>query len=154
MTIAVREAVLEDLPGIADLFNQYRQFYEQANNPQVALQFIEQRFERKESVLLVAENSSTELMGFCQLYPSFCSVMACPIYILYDLFVTPSARGLGAGRRLLQAARHRACVDGKARMDLTTAHTNHNAQALYESEGWQRDQQFWMYTRTVDPLSD
>jgi hypothetical protein len=52
---------------------------------------------KRESVILVAEDERSALVGFCQLYPSFCSVEAKPIYVLYDLFVIPSARQSGAG---------------------------------------------------------
>lgn len=47
------------------------------------------------------------------------------------------------------AAEDRARTDGKARMDLTTARSNHGAQALYESLGWKRDEVFYAYSRRV-----
>ena len=99
--------------------------------------------------MLVAETPMHELVGFCQMYPSFCSVEAAPIYALYDLFVLPEARRLGVGRALLLAAEARAAVDGKVRMDLTTARTNLKAQSLYESLGWVRDEVFLAYNRRV-----
>ena len=90
-------------------------------------------------------------MGFCQLYPSFCSVIAQPIYTLYDLFVAPEARKSGAGRALMQAAHEHAKQHGFARLDLSTAGTNHKAQALYESLGWVRDEVFLYYNKAVSP---
>lgn len=147
MTLTTREARRGDLAAVASLFDQYRQFYEQAPDAALALQFITERFANKESVLLVAQDDAGALVGFCQLYPSFCSVEAKPIYVLYDLFVAPSARKTGAGRALMLAAEARARADGKARMDLTTAKTNRRAQALYESLGWVRDEVFYAYSR-------
>lgn len=147
MTLTTREARQGDMAAVASLFDQYRQFYEQAPDAALALQFITERFANKESVLLVAQDDAGALVGFCQLYPSFCSVEAKPIYVLYDLFVAPSARKTGAGRALMLAAEARARADGKARMDLTTAKTNHTAQALYESLGWVRDEVFFAYNR-------
>ena len=88
-------------------------------------------------------------MGFCQLYPTFCSVEAAPIYALYDLFVLPTARKLGVGKALLLAAEAKAIAEGKVRMDLTTAKTNLSAQSLYESLGWQRDNIFYAYNRNL-----
>ena len=149
MTLTTRAAQQADLPAVAQLFDQYRQFYAQAPDATLALQFITERFTRNESVLLVAADGTEALVGFCQLYPSFCSVEARPIYVLYDLFVAPAARTLGAGRALLQAAEARARHDGKARMDLTTAKTNLRAQALYESLGWVRDEVFYAYNKAV-----
>ncbi len=151
MSISTRSAVGADLPQIAALFDLYRQFYRQAPSPALARDFIEARFARGESVLLVAEGArgEGELAGFCQLYPSFCSVEAAPIYVLCDLFVAPGARRSGAGRALLLAAEARARDDGKARMDLTTARDNHGAQLLYESRGWKRDEVFYAYSRRI-----
>lgn len=149
MTTTTRPAQAADLPAIARLFDLYRQFYEQAADAQRAADFIRQRFERNESVILVAEDASGALVGFCQLYPSFCSVEALPIGVLYDLFVLHEARGQGAGRQLLLAAEARATADGLARLDLTTARTNTTAQRLYESLGWARDTVFLAYSRSL-----
>ena len=148
-TISTRNMLATDLPGLARLFDRYRQFYEQAPDLALAQQFITDRFTRQESVVLVAETPAHELVGFCQMYPSFCSVEAAPIYALYDLFVLPEARQLGVGRALLLAAEARAAANGKRRMDLTTARTNLKAQSLYESLGWVRDEVFFAYSRRV-----
>ena len=154
MPISVRAATQEDLPRIAELFDLYRQFYEQPANRELAQEFIEERFQNNESVLLVAQSRASEIVGFCQLYPTYCSVEAAPIYVLYDLFVTPAFRKCGAGRMLLLEAEARARTDGKVRMDLTTARTNHAAQALYESLGWVRDEIFYAYHRRVSTQSE
>jgi ribosomal protein S18 acetylase RimI-like enzyme len=138
-----------DLVSVAQLFDLYRQFYEQPPNPQLAYDFIHDRFRLGESVILLAESAEVGLLGFCQLYPTFCSVEAAPIYSLYDLFVIPEARKSGAGRQLLLAAEARAAADGKVRMDLTTAKTNLSAQSLYEALGWVRDEVFYAYNRQV-----
>lgn len=149
MSITIRAATDADLPAVAVLFDQYRQFYEQPADAPQALAFITERFARQESVVLVAEGDGPDLLGFCQLYPSFCSVEARPIYVLYDLFVAPAARQRGVGRHLLLVAEARARADGKLRMDLTTARSNHAAQALYESLGWVRDDVFLAYSRRL-----
>lgn len=149
MSISTRTATRDDLPRIAKLFDLYRQFYEQAPDLALAEKFIEARFLNKESVLLVAESAANEIVGFCQLYPTYCSVEAAPIYVLSDLFVIPAARHSGAGRMLLLAAEALAKAEGKARMDLTTARTNLAAQTLYESLGWTRDEVFYAYNRRI-----
>ena len=146
MNITTREARQSDIPGIAELFDQYRQFYEQPPDFALAQAFITERLSNRESVILVAERDDGRMLGFCQLYPTFCSVEAKPIYVLYDLFVHSSARMSGAGKNLLKAAEARAAADGKVRMDLTTAKTNKTAQSLYESLGWVRDEVFFSYS--------
>jgi ribosomal protein S18 acetylase RimI-like enzyme len=147
--ITTRLATLNDLPTIAALFDAYRQFYEQPADLALATQFIGERIRRSESVILLAENDQQEALGFCQLYPTFCSVEAKPIFALYDLFVQPSARQLGVGKLLLQAAEQHAQQSGFARMDLTTAKTNYAAQSLYEATGWVRDEVFLAYNKAI-----
>jgi ribosomal protein S18 acetylase RimI-like enzyme len=83
------------------------------------------------------------------MYPTFCSVAAAPILVLYDLFVTSAARRTGAGKALLLAAHAYAQQAGVVRMDLSTAKNNLAAQALYESLGWKKDTQFFTYSLSV-----
>jgi ribosomal protein S18 acetylase RimI-like enzyme len=146
--VTVRQARLADLDNIAPLFDAYRQFYEQPADLALATAFIGERMREGESTVLLAEDANGQAVGFCQLYPSFCSVAAAPIHVLYDLFVAKDARSSGTGRALMQAAQDFSEAAGSARMDLTTARTNSRAQALYESCGWQRDEVFLTYNWT------
>ena len=148
-TLHSRLATPSDLAAVAALFDAYRQFYEQTPDLPLATRFIAERMQQQQSIILVAEDDEQQLHGFCQIYPSFCSVQACSIYVLYDLYVAPSARRGGGGRLLLQAAEAHAQAHGIGRMDLTTARSNLPAQALYESLGWSRDQVFFAYNRAV-----
>jgi ribosomal protein S18 acetylase RimI-like enzyme len=145
--VVVRRAGEEDLPAVAVLFDAYRQFYERPADLQGARAYLQARLERAESVVFVAEDATGALVGFCQLYPTFCSVFMARIYVLYDLFVIPGARKAGAGRALLGAAERFAAEMGARRLELRTARTNLPAQALYESSGWQRDELFLGYSK-------
>lgn len=147
--VTVRQATLADIDSVANLFDAYRQFYEQVPNATLTKQFISERMNNRQSIILVAE-SDEKIVGFCQMYPTFCSVEAAPIMVLYDLFVSPQARKIGAGRELMLAAKDYAKVNGFTRLDLSTAKTNVHAQALYESLGWQRDSQFHYYSLKVN----
>ena len=147
--VHIRLATPADADTVAPLFDAYRQFYEQAPDLAGAKAFIAERLEREESVILLALDATQTAVGFCQLYPTFCSVDAAPIYTLYDLFVAPAARKTGAGRSLLMAAEATARTHGKVRMDLTTAHTNTTEQSLYESLGWTLDTVFRAYNKRV-----
>jgi ribosomal protein S18 acetylase RimI-like enzyme len=141
---AIRPAGVDDLDALAPLFDAYRRFYEQPGDVALASAFLHDRLERGDSTILVAEEAG-QLMGFCQLYPSWCSVAAGRIFVLYDLFVDPDARRAGVARALMRAAQAFARRAGAVRLDLTTARTNTRAQALYESEGWQLDDVFLSY---------
>jgi GNAT superfamily N-acetyltransferase len=152
-TVHTRVAGPAELDAIALLFDAYRQFYEQPADLALATRFIRARMENDESVILLASNEAGRALGFCQLYPSFCSVEAAPIYTLYDLFVSLDARRTGTGRALLLAAERHAAANGKVRMDLTTARTNRAAQSVYESLGWVRDEVFLSYSRRVQRIA-
>lgn len=147
--ISIKLAHFNDAAKIAPLFDAYRQFYDQIPNEELALNFLTSRLKNNESVILMAENADQQTVGFCQLYPSFCSVIAAPIYVLYDLFVDHKIRQLGVGKLLMQAAHQHALINGFARLDLTTAKDNFAAQALYESLGWTKDEIFYSYSKAV-----
>lgn len=149
MRVNVRTASSDDVGKLATLFDAYRQFYEQASDLSLATDYLFNRISRHESDILIAEDANGTAVGFCQLYPSFCSVIAAPIFVLYDLFVTPAVRKQGVARSLMLAAHAHAAGAGKARMDLATARSNVSAQRLYESLGWKRDEIFYVYNLDV-----
>lgn len=133
----IRDASVSDIGDIARLFDSYRQFYGFESDPEAAEKFIYERFQNDESKIFVAEDNGV-IKGFLQLYPSFCSVRAVKIYILYDLFVEPVTRGLGLGPRLMKRAAEYAIRQGAARLDLMTARDNYHAQHVYEKLGYEK----------------
>jgi ribosomal protein S18 acetylase RimI-like enzyme len=145
--ISTRLAEQQDIECVALLFDAYRQFYGQKADLSLAQAFIRDRIEKNESFVFVAENEAHEMLGFCQLYPTFCSVVAAPICALYDLYVKPETRKSGVGAALLLAAEQHAKQHGFVRMDLTTAKSNFPAQSLYKSLGWKRDDIFYAYSK-------
>ena len=150
MTAAhIHTATLADLPAVAQLFDAYRQFYQYPSDLALASTYIGQRLQKGESVILLACDGAGAALGFCQLYPTFCSLEAKPIYALYDLYVAPAARGAGVGNQLLLAAEQTARDHGMCRLDLTTAKTNTPAQAAYEALGWVRDELYFAYSKSV-----
>lgn len=142
--IHVRRATVADLDRLVPLFDGYRQFYRQPSNPDGARNFLEERFERSQSVIFLAFDG-TEAVGFTQLYPSFSSGAMQPIFILNDLFVAPAGRRCGTGSALLEAAAQYGRQVGALRLTLSTEHTNHIAQSVYERAGWKRDAAFCVY---------
>jgi ribosomal protein S18 acetylase RimI-like enzyme len=149
--VTTRRAVPADLDAIAPLYDAYRQFYEKPADLALARRFLDERFRKAESVIFVAEDAAGAVVGFTQLYPAFCSVAADRYYVLYDLFVKPSARGSGAGRALMEAAEAFGRQSGAARLELQTARTNVVGQSLYESCGWLRDNDFYVYAKALKP---
>jgi ribosomal protein S18 acetylase RimI-like enzyme len=142
----VRQAGSGDVDAVAPLFDAYRQFYQQPSDPALARAFIAERLARAESVIFLAERDG-QAVGFVQLYPLFSSTAARPrrLWLLNDLFVSPSARGSGVARALMDRARRLGEETGAAGLELATARTNAPAQRLYESLGWQQDELFLRY---------
>jgi len=142
----VRQAGLGDIDAVAPLFDAYRQFYQQPSDPALARAFIAERLARSESVIFLAERDG-QAVGFVQLYPLFSSTAARPrrLWLLNDLFVSPSARGGGVARALMDRARRLGEDTGAAGLELVTARTNAQAQRLYESLGWRHDDEFLRY---------
>jgi ribosomal protein S18 acetylase RimI-like enzyme len=146
--VSIERAGLRHIAEIAPLFDAYRRFYGQADDPR-ARSFLEERVQRGESVVLVARLLD-DAIGFCQLYPCFASVSLTRMFVLYDLFVTPRARRCGAAAALLRGAVDHAAGEGASHLMLQTAVTNLPAQRLYEREGWVRDNDFWVYEYRLD----
>jgi len=138
-------ATIKHTDTIAPLFDQYRQFYEQDANLEACRDYIRQRLENNQSVIFLARSDTGQGLGFTQLYRSFCSVAMREIIYLYDLYVAPEARRTGTGRALMDRARDYAGQRGAERLTLETHVSNTQAQALYESLGWEKDDEFLTY---------
>jgi len=149
--ITVRQALLSDLDALAPLFDSYRQFYGRPSDLNAAKEFLLARFNHGESVLFIAHEDN-QPVGFAQLYPSFSSVSLARIFVLNDLFVDEHARRKGVASTLMSAAVDYASSLGAIRVSLSTATTNEAAQRLYQSAGWKRDEQFFVYHVAVPPM--
>ena len=146
---SVRRAAPGDVPTVVPLFDAYRQFYDMPSDLPRANAYLQVRLRLGESVIFLAEDETKQAIGFCQLYFSFCSVFTARICILNDLFVTPAARGSGAGKALLGEAERHAAEAGSVRIVLQTARTNVQAQSLYESVGWMQNTVFFNYGKRL-----
>lgn len=146
----VRQATTEDLDHLADLFDHYRIFYNQASNPEGAKLYLSERIELKESVIFIAiDNRTDAIIAFTQLYPSFSSISMQRAWILNDLYVTENYRGQGIARLLLDMAKSHAKETKSKGLSLSTALDNEVAQKLYERNGFVRDEEFYHYDLNV-----
>lgn len=139
------------LEPLAELFDLYRQFYELAADRDLCRSYMQAQLQHNSSIVFLAIDDAQSAVGFTQLYPTFCSLAAGPIFVLYDLFVRPEARGQGIGRALMQRARRHAEESGALRIDLSTGKGNKPAHALYESLGYDRDYEFYSYSLDIKP---
>ena len=137
-----------NIPKLANLFNQYRIFYGEETNLQAATSFLQSRFKDKDSVILIAQENS-QIGGFIQLYPSFSSVGMQKIWILNDLFVATDFRRQNVARNLMKSAKKYAMETGALRIDLATQISNIYAQNLYESMGYTKNESFFYYSLSI-----
>ncbi|MGG0824748.1 GNAT family N-acetyltransferase [Paenibacillus turicensis] len=140
----VEQATIHDVPQLAILFDQYRVFYGQASDVEGAKQFLLDRFNHAESVILVAKDNAN-IVGFTQLYPTFSSISMQRSWILNDLYVAEEHRKQGIAEQLLEQAKRFAMITNAKGIALSTAPTNKQAQALYEKLGYVRDDEFYNY---------
>ena len=143
----IRQATPQDLEAVAQLFDQYRQFYRRAADLAAARAFIGNRLQNGDSIIFVVQaEPGGAIVGFTQLYPVFASLSIGRAFILNDLFVGSGARGLGLGRLLLARAAEYGRDTGARYLELSTETTNAAAQRLYEKMGWVRETGFLHYS--------
>ena len=141
----ITQVTTAELEAVVPLFDNYRVFYGQASDLDVARSFLAERIEKSESVILLAKDDEGQPVGFTQLYPSFSSVSAARTWVLNDLYVIDELRGQGIGRQLLNAARDYAVSTKAKGISLQTARDNTNAQKLYESVGYVKNTDYFSY---------
>ncbi|MEO8199122.1 MAG: GNAT family N-acetyltransferase [Gemmatimonadota bacterium] len=142
--MVIRRATLSDLEQVLPLFEAYRQFYHHPPDVAGARHFLNQRLLLEDSVIFLA-GPPERPTGFTQLYPIFSSVTCQPLWLLNDLYVIPGGRRSGVARGLMDRARDYAVETGACGIELATAHTNIDAQRLYESLGYRLDEVFRRY---------
>ncbi|SVB84771.1 uncharacterized protein METZ01_LOCUS237625 [marine metagenome] len=149
MKLVIERATIDDVTEVAKLFNAYRLFYNQHDDLALATEFLAERINNSESVIFYAKDVDGGYVGFTQLYPSFCSVSAQRIWILYDLYVAEDVRSNGIGTNLLNRAREFAEETIAKEILLDTARSNVKAQKLYESLGYEKDKEYLSYSLTI-----
>lgn len=128
----------EDIDSVAHLFDLYRQFYKQSPDLSAAKAFLQDRFNKGESIVLVAVIDE-RIAGFTQLYPLFSSVRMKPVYLLNDLFTESEHRNKGIGARLINFAKELAIQKGFAGIALETEKSNASGNHLYPKLNFELD---------------
>lgn len=140
----IRKSNQNDLNQLSQLFDAYRQFYQQAADITAAQQFLKERLRQNESVIFVAEESQN-LVGFTQLFPSFSSVSMQRLWVLNDLYVAAEARKQGVAEALMAAAHDFAKETNSKGIILETDWDNVKAQKLYDKLGYEKQNSTYHY---------
>ncbi|HEX9374664.1 MAG TPA: GNAT family N-acetyltransferase [Actinomycetota bacterium] len=131
----------EELPDALPLFAGYQRFYEVPEpNDEANLAFFARFCEPSGAGLLLGAWEDDDLVGFANLYWTFSSTRAVDAALMNDLFVAERARGLGAGRALIQAAAEAARARGCHHLEWYTAPDNVTARRLYDATGATRSE--------------
>ena len=134
--IIVRPVARQDFEGWLPLWTGYNAFYGRSGPtalPDAVTQTTWSRFfDAYEPVhALVAENEG-RLVGLVHYIFHRSTNAIAPNCYLQDLFVDSSARGLGLGRKLIEAVYERAKADGCSRVHWLTQPGNTTARLLYD----------------------
>ena len=148
--LTIKPVTANELDKLADMFNEYRQFYKQPSDVSAGREFLKQRLEQNQSKAFIAELGD-QPVGFIHLYPGFSSVHLKPIWTMNDLYVRSIARRKGVGFALLDAAKQMALDTGAIVIQLSTLQRNIAAQQVYESKGYRRDKTFYHYNLPLKP---
>ena len=154
MDIKIRRATAGDAEGIAKLFDDYRLFFGEPSDLPLTQDFIADRLHHTESVIFFAQTPKERCVGFAQLYPSFSSVSAGRVWILNDLFVTESARGMGVGTKLLSEIKAFGSNSNAKSILVETTSSNTGAQKLYETTGYQEVSDRIFYEQVISDNKD
>ena len=131
-----RKATIQDLPQLAELFDQYRVFYHKESDIPAAESFLKERIEKADSEIFVAEREG-DLVGFVQLYPLFSSTRMKRYWLLNDLFVNENYRGKGFSKELIEETKELAKFTDACGVLLETGKSNDVGNKLYPSCGFE-----------------
>jgi ribosomal protein S18 acetylase RimI-like enzyme len=135
----IRKASLEDVESIADLFNDYRIWYEMKGDLPAAKEFLAARLKNGESQIFVGIDENSKMVAFTQLYPLFSSTRMKRLWLLNDLYVHPTKRGQGYGIALLEKAQTFTQETDAAALILETQKENLVGNQLYPKMGFKLD---------------
>ena len=148
MDLKIIRAKKNHIESVSILFNLYRQFYKYEKNLNDSQKYIYQRIINNESIIFICTKND-KILGFVQLYETFDSLNLDKKLILYDLYVLEKYRKLGIARKLMNKSKDFAINNNFSRIELSTAKDNYNAQKLYESLDYIRDNEYYSYDLNI-----
>jgi GNAT superfamily N-acetyltransferase len=131
-SISIRPLTPDERAAWEPLWNGYLTFYETVLDSKITDVTWARLHDPSEPMFALGAYSDGTLVGIVHyLFHRSCWSVGNYCY-LQDLFVAESARGLGAGRALIEAAEREARKAGASRIYWLTKEDNHSARALYD----------------------
>lgn len=131
----IEEVTNENIDEILPLIRMYQEFYggpyvNDEKNKTFFSQFI-----NSDNGVIHLYRCEGRSIGFSTIYDCFSSTRAETVAVLSDLYVEPSYRGKGYGKKLVDHAVEVAKSKGYSRLQWLTAQDNDKAQKLYKTMG-------------------
>lgn len=142
------QATLAHLDALTPLFVAYREFHGAMPATELSKEFLERRINQQDSLIFLAMQEDN-LLGFCQVYPSFSSLSLRPVWILNDIFVQEASRGQHIAEKLIRHALEQAAANDVVRIRVSISQYNEAAQRLFEFTGFAEDPVFRNYIQTM-----
>lgn len=147
----ILQARPEHLDLLTPLFIRFRESKGEDTLPDSSRKFLETRLKRNESIIYLAlAAEEDQLLGFCQLYPSYSSLSLKRVWLINDLYVAEQARRQLVADHLLQTVKQMAIDSHSVRLRAMCPQGNNSARALYESVGFKDDLRFTTLTLELD----
>lgn len=103
----IKKINLSEVDLVVGLYNNYRIFFNQPSDVNLAYRFISRRLQHNQSVIFVAlvENKGHNIpVAFVSIYPQVNTKEPVKNWIINDLYVEPDYRGKYIGEALIKAA--------------------------------------------------
>ena len=130
----IEEVTHENIDDLLLLISEYQEIYSAAINDEKNKMFFSQ-FIKSDNGVLHLYRCEGKAIGFSTIYNGFSSTWAETVGIFNDLYVSPSYRGKGYGKKLVDHAIIVAKSRGYSRLQWLTAQENDKAQKLYKAYG-------------------
>jgi D-amino-acid N-acetyltransferase len=133
MSIEIRPIQKDDEAAWRGLWEQYNQFYKRTIPEEVTqttfARFLDENVRIYSAVAV--DPDTNKVIGFVNWYPHPSTSSIQEVVYLHDLFVDPSIRNKGAGRKLIEYVYDHAKSIPASAVYWHTQHFNHRAQLLY-----------------------
>ena len=150
MSIQIRPIQKDDEAAWRDLWRQYNEFYKRTVSEEVTKTTFSRFLDDKVRIygaVAVDSQSNNKIIGFATWYPHPSTSSIEETVYLHDLFVDPSSRNAGTGRKLIEHVYESAKEMGAASVYWHTQYFNHRAQLLYVNVADRTD--FVKYSKTL-----
>lgn len=135
--IVIRPARRSDFPDVVRMIRELATHIGKGFVPKVSLEVLEEDgpFGRSRFHIFIAENNSA-VIGFCLYTFAFSGWRGKTGIFVEDLYVDPSARGAGLGRKLMEAALDAEAAEGASYIKLEVSNADTAAINFYRKSGF------------------